>query len=105
MARLLLFQGRLDECITLIVQAGKAESVAFAVALGDAYAKKGNMAGAFDHLQKHLALEKEVFSEESRKRIEAFNIRMALAAKENEKEKGAKDTFEETDRLVMLPSP
>src|SRR5205085_11450946 len=40
LARLLLFQGRLDECITLIVQAGKAESVAFAVALGDAYAKK-----------------------------------------------------------------
>jgi DNA-binding NarL/FixJ family response regulator len=44
------------------------------------------MANAFEHLKKHLALDKEIFSKESRKKIEIFNMRVAIAEKEHERE-------------------
>ncbi len=47
--------------------------------IADAYAKTGDAAKELEHLKKHYALEKEIFSEESKKRVELFNMRVAVA--------------------------
>ncbi|MDP4199234.1 MAG: LuxR family transcriptional regulator [Bacteroidota bacterium] len=54
--------------------------------IANVYSMVGQLAIAFEHLTKHLALNKEVFSEESRKKVEQFNMRVAIAEKEKERE-------------------
>src|SRR5207237_5810064 len=41
-------------------------------------------AKAFEHHKKHYALKEEIFSDDTRKRVEAFNFRVATANKERD---------------------
>ena len=52
----------------------------------NAYARLGDMAKAFEHQSRYIALDKEIFSEESRKKVEQFNFRVAIANKERDAE-------------------
>ena len=50
------------------------------------YATQADKVKAFDHLQAHNKLKEEIFSDDTRKQIEAFNIRIAVAEKEKQKQ-------------------
>jgi len=54
--------------------------------IADVYSKMGDIAKENEHLKKHYALKEEIFSEESRKKVEAFNFRVAIANKERDAE-------------------
>ncbi len=50
------------------------------------FEKKGDIVKAHQHLKQFLELEKELNSEESKKKVEAFNLRVAIADKERDAE-------------------
>ena len=50
------------------------------------FARQGEMAKAFEHQSKYIALDKEIFSDDTRKRVEAFNFRVAIANRERDAE-------------------
>ncbi|HZK75753.1 MAG TPA: tetratricopeptide repeat protein [Candidatus Kapabacteria bacterium] len=43
------------------------------------FAKNGDMASAYEHIMKHNAIEKEIHTEELKKRIDLFNMRVAVS--------------------------
>jgi tetratricopeptide (TPR) repeat protein len=78
---------RLEEALALADELGEKKTASEAHKdIADAYSKIGDTAQAFEHLTKHLALDKEIFSEESRKSVEKFNMRVAIADMESQKE-------------------
>ncbi len=78
---------RLEEALTLAEELGdKATAKDAHKALADASSKKGDITKAFEHQSKYIALDKEIFSEESRKSVEKFNMRVAIADMESQKE-------------------
>jgi tetratricopeptide (TPR) repeat protein len=94
LASILLEQGKpkeaflyLEEALPLAEELGEKKYSAQAhKEISEAYSQIGDITGAFEHLKKHLILDKEIFSEESKKKIETFNIRVAIAEKEHETE-------------------
>lgn len=52
--------------------------------LAQVYAILGNPAKELEHLKQHYALQDELLNEESRKKVEAFNFRVATANKERD---------------------
>ena len=54
--------------------------------LASVYEKIGDTEKAFEHTKKHYALKEEIFSDDTRKRVEAFNFRVATANKERDLE-------------------
>lgn len=88
---------RFEEALTLAGELGEKKRASDAhQKIADAYAKKGDFTQAFEHLTKHLALEKEIFSEESKKSVERFNMRVKIAEIEHgvEMQKTRADHFE-----------
>ena len=78
---------RMNEALNLSEQLGEKKYTAQAhKEIADVHAALGETAKAFDHFKRYHALDKEVFSEESQKRIEIFHIRAAVADKEREAE-------------------
>ncbi len=78
---------RLREAMELATELGEKEIASEAhKELADTYEKNGDLAKAFEHHKMYYALNKEIFSEESRKSVEKFNMRVAVAAMESEKE-------------------
>ncbi len=71
---------RLMEALQLAEQLGEKNFAAEAhKEIAVAYVQTGDAAKELDHLKKHYAIEKEIFSEESKKRVELFNMRVAVA--------------------------
>ncbi|MFI5200834.1 MAG: tetratricopeptide repeat protein, partial [Candidatus Kapaibacterium sp.] len=54
--------------------------------IAEAYSKKGDMARAYEHITRHAVFDKEIFSEESKKSMEKFNMRVAIAEQEGKTE-------------------
>ncbi len=71
---------KLEEALQLAEELGQKRQAAEAHnEIAVAYAQIGDVAKELDHLKKHYAIEKEIFSEESKKRVELFNMRVAIA--------------------------
>ena len=78
---------RFDEAILIADELGEKKSASEAhKELASAFANKDDTAKAYHHLMQHLALDKEIFTEESRKKVETFNMRVAIANKERDAE-------------------
>ncbi len=78
---------RLTEALQLAVDLGEKKYAAQAHReIAEACSTLGETARAFEHFKLYHQLDKEVFSEESQKRIELFHIRAAVADKEREAE-------------------
>ncbi|HZK76491.1 MAG TPA: tetratricopeptide repeat protein [Candidatus Kapabacteria bacterium] len=78
---------KLEEGLVLAEKLGETRDVSRGhKELAEIYAKQGDKAKAFDHLQAHYKLKEEIFSEDTQKQVEAFNIRMAVTEKEKEKQ-------------------
>jgi tetratricopeptide (TPR) repeat protein len=76
---------RLEEALVLAEELGSKQTATEAHKdIADAYSKLGDMAKAYEHITKHLALDKEIFSEESKKSVEKFNMRVTIAEKQRE---------------------
>jgi tetratricopeptide (TPR) repeat protein/DNA-binding CsgD family transcriptional regulator len=94
LGRVLIEQGkteeglaRLEEALGLAEALGEKKTAADTHKhLADAYAKQGDTAKAYEHITKHLTLDKEIFSEESKKSVEKFNMRIAIAEQEGKTE-------------------
>ncbi len=78
---------RLEETLALARESGEKPIASKAHKnIADAYAKLGEGIKAYEHLSMHVELDKEIFSEESKKNVEKFNMRVAIAKEEQEKE-------------------
>jgi tetratricopeptide (TPR) repeat protein/DNA-binding CsgD family transcriptional regulator len=78
---------KLQEALQLANELGeRAASSEAHKELANAYSKLGDIPKAFEHQSKYIALDKEILSEESKKKVEVFNIRQAIAEKEKERE-------------------
>jgi tetratricopeptide (TPR) repeat protein/DNA-binding CsgD family transcriptional regulator len=78
---------RMEEALALAEELGEKQAASEAhKEIAGAYSQMGDGIKAYEHLSKHLALNKEIFSEESRKNVEKFNMRVAIAGMESEKE-------------------
>jgi tetratricopeptide (TPR) repeat protein len=54
--------------------------------LSAVYSSKGDYANALEHIKKHYALKEEIYSDDSKKKVESFNIQIAIAEKEKERQ-------------------
>jgi len=71
---------RIEEALRLAEELGDKRIASHAHEyIASAYAKSGDIAKAFEHLTKHHEIAKEIFGEESKKRIDIFNMRVAIA--------------------------
>ncbi len=71
---------RLQEALIVADELGVKEQTSHAHSeMSRAYAMMGNMAQAYEHLTKYHAIEKEIFTEESKKRVDIFNMRVAIS--------------------------
>ncbi|MFI5202546.1 MAG: tetratricopeptide repeat protein, partial [Candidatus Kapaibacterium sp.] len=85
--RLLVEQGKMEEGLarlmeaqTLALELGKKKIAAEGhKSIADVYAGMGEMAQAYEHITKHNALGKEIHTEELKKRIDIFNMRVAVS--------------------------
>jgi tetratricopeptide (TPR) repeat protein/DNA-binding CsgD family transcriptional regulator len=71
---------RLEEALLFAQETGRKTVVSTAhKELSVAYAKKGEIVHELTHLKKHYALEKEINTEDLKKRVDTFNMRVAIA--------------------------
>ena len=76
---------KLEEALALAEQLGEKNNASEAhKELASVYEKIGDTAKAFEHTKKYYALKEEIFSDDTRKRVEAFNFRVATANKERD---------------------
>ena len=76
---------KLEEALTLAGQLGEKKGASDThKELAEVYKKQGDAVKSLEHLEKYLALDKEIFSDDTRKRMEAFNFRVATANKERD---------------------
>ncbi|MDP4220552.1 MAG: tetratricopeptide repeat protein [Bacteroidota bacterium] len=94
LGKVLLQQGKMEEALGKFAEALRIaqESGEKKMAMeahkefAEVYSRSGEIANAFEHLQLYIAFHEEIYNEESRKNIERFNLRLAIAEKENETE-------------------
>ena len=71
---------RLQEALIVADELGVKEQTSHAHSeMSGVYEMMGNIAKAYEHLTKHNAIEKEIHSEESKKRVDIFNMRVAIS--------------------------
>jgi len=75
----------LDEGLALAERLGQKRNASDAFKeLAAIYKKLGDTAKTLEHTEKYYALKEEIFSDDTRKRVEAFNFRVATANKERD---------------------
>ena len=78
---------KLEESLVLALKLGEKKDASEAhKELAAVYKKLGDTAKTLEHTEKHYALKEEIFNDDTRKRVEAFNFRVATANKERDLE-------------------
>ncbi len=76
---------KLEEGLALAEKLGERREASEAhKELATIYKKVGDSANTLEHTEKYHALKEEIFSDDTRKRVEAFNFRVATANKERD---------------------